>query len=162
MDQDFDLCGNPLVRTDTKLGRPEHEPTEENIIFIMVLLAGGMTQKEVADTLGLSVPTLRKHYLHLLKQRDRLFNRLRTKLRVAQIQQGLSGNASALNAALSMLDKINTENVQRKVESRGHTSSAQRQKLGKKEERQRQAEEIASGSGKFAPPQPPQLVVNNR
>ncbi len=81
MDRDFDLFGNPLVRTDTKLGRPEHEPTEENIIFIMVLLAGGMTQKEVADTLGLSVPTLRKHYLHLLKQRDRLFNRLRTKLR---------------------------------------------------------------------------------
>lgn len=159
MADDFDLFGNPLAVVDAKLGRPEHKPTEENIIFVMVLLASGQSNKEVASTLGLSVPTFRKHYLHLLKQRDLMLDRLRTKLRVQQIQQGLGGNAAALNAALNTLDKVRVERAQKKVESRGASKPEKQVKLGKKEQRLAVAQNVG---GKFAPPQPPKLVVDNK
>ena len=162
MPDDFDLFGNPIEPIDEKLGRPAHEPSEENIIFVMVLLASGATNKEGAATLGLSVPTFRKHYLHLMKRRDLMLDRLRTKLRVTQIKQGLAGNASALNAALGTLERVRVESVERKVKERGAAkagSAAKAAKVGKKEERRLAAEKV---SGKFAPPPAPKLVVDNR
>lgn len=158
MDQDFDIFGNPIEVADAKLGRPVHEVTEENIIFVMVLLAAGATNKEVADTLGVSIPTLRKHYLHLVKRRDLMLDRLRTKLRVTQIQQGLGGNASALNAALNMLERVRTEQADRRVKGREKTASPATARLGKKEEKRQAAARV---TGKFAPPSGPQLVVDN-
>ncbi len=159
MTQDFDLFGNPLNTADPKRGRPEHVPTEENIIFVMVLLASGQTNQEVAKTLGLSVPTFRKHYLHLIKQRDLMLDRLKTKLRVTQIQQGLLGNASALNAALATLDKVRAEDAERRVKGRERPKPEKAAKLGKKEEKQLAAQRV---SGKYAPPSAPKLVVDNR
>jgi len=160
MTQDFDLFGNPLLTVDAKRGRPEHEPSEENIIFVMVLLASGQTNQEVAKRLGLSVPTFRKHYLHLIKHRELMLDRLKTKLRVTQIQQGLSGNASALNAALSMLDKVGSEGADAKFKGREKPKQQEKtRKLGKKEERQLAAQKV---SGKFAPPSAPKLIVDNR
>ena len=156
---DFDLFGNPLLPADAVRGRPEHEPTEENIIFIMVLLASGMTNKEVAGTLGISVPTFRKHYLHLVKQRDLMLDRLRTKLRVQQLKIGLEGNASALNAALATLDKVGVERAERSLKGREKPKAEKDRKLGKKEERKRAAENVG---GKFATPAPPKLVVSNK
>lgn len=161
---DFDLFGNPISSKDEKRGRPEHEPTEENIIFVMVLLAAGSTNREVAKTLGLSVPTFRKHYLHLIKQRELLHDRLRTKLQVAQIKQGLGGNAAALNAALAQLEKVRVVKAERKVAERGSAHQQQKAaakppKLGKKEERRAAAEAV---DGKYAPPAPPKLVVDNK
>ncbi|MCV0381770.1 hypothetical protein [Nitratireductor sp.] len=159
MAQDFDLFGNPLVTTEKKLGRPEHEPDEEKIIFVMVLLASGATNREVAKTLGLSVPTFRKHYLHLIKHRDLLLDRLQTKLRVSQIRQGLSGNASALNAALGMLERVKAESADRTVKARGTEPAKKPEKLGKKEQQKMAAQNVG---GKYATPVPPKLVIDNR
>jgi len=159
MAMDFDLFGNPLITDDPKRGRPEHEPTEENIIFVMVLLAAGQTNKEVASQLGLSLPTFRKHYLHLIKNRDLMLERLRTKLRVEQIKLGISGNASALNAALTMLDKVSADAAEAKFKAREAPRQEKAKKLGKKEERRMAAQDV---SGKFAPPSGPKLIVDNR
>ncbi|AYD00016.1 hypothetical protein [Neorhizobium sp. NCHU2750] len=159
MPQDFDLFGNPLSHDDPKLGRPEHVPSEENIIFVMVLLAGGATNNEVAKTLGISVPTFRKHYLHLIKQRDLMMTRLTTKLRVSQIKQGIAGNASALNAALNTLDKVRAESAEARIKEREKAKPEKAKKLGKKEEKQLAAQNV---SGKFAPPSGPKLIVDNR
>ena len=159
MAMDFDLFGNPLEYEDPKRGRPEHDPTEENIIFVMVLLASGQTNKEVASQLGLSVPTFRKHYLHLISHRELMLDRLRTKLRVEQIKQGVRGNASALNAALSMLDKVAADAAEAKFRGRDKPKQEKAKKLGKKEERQIAAQQV---SGKFAPPSAPKLIVDNR
>lgn len=157
MDQDFDLFGNPYSVVGKDRGRPEHQPTEENIINIMVLLASGMTKKEVATTVGISVPTLNKYYFHLIKNRDVMLNRLRSKLRTAQIQQGLAGNAAALSGAIKMLDGLAAESVERKY--RGIAANAPApQKLGKKEKKTEDARNIG---GKFAPPAPPPRLVSS-
>lgn len=160
MADDFDLFGNPIETGRTEPGRPEHVPTQENIIFVMVLLAAGYQNKDIAETLGISQPTLRKHYFHLLKKRDVMHERLRTKLRVTQIQSAIAGNAAALNAALRTLDAVDVERSAKKIKARELPArAAPVQKLGKKEEQQLAAQNI---TGKFAPPTGPTLVVNNQ
>ncbi|MCO5071127.1 MAG: hypothetical protein M9944_07975 [Rhizobiaceae bacterium] len=159
MADDFDLFGNPYVTPSEKRGRPEHVPTEESIINIMVLLASGMTNREVAATVGISVPTLRKHYLHLTKKRDVLLNRLRSKLRTAQIKQGLAGNAAALSGALRMLDTVTAEAVNADLKSRAANQSEPRKGyVSKKEQRMESAQAIG---GKYAVPSAPRLVAAN-
>lgn len=158
MDTDFDLFGNPYEVALRKAGRPEHEPTEENIINIMVLLASGMTNREVAKTVGISVPTLRKHYLHLTKNRAVLLARLKARLRTAQIQQGLAGNAAALSASLRMLDTVSAERVARDLSDKAANQPVARGYVSKKDQRLESAQAIG---GKYAVPSAPRLVASN-
>ncbi|KQU79826.1 hypothetical protein ASD00_36065 [Ensifer sp. Root31] len=155
----FDLFGNPVETTERKAGRPEHEPTEEMIINIMVLLASGMSNKEVAKTVGLSVPTLRKHYLHLTRHRDVLLNRLRGRLRTAQIRQGLAGNAAALAYALRTLDTVAAESAAKHLQERAANQPTQRTGyVSKKDQRMDAARSVG---GKFAVPSGPRLAASN-
>jgi hypothetical protein len=42
--------------------RPPHEPTPKDRVTVKVMTAGGIDQAQVAGVLGISKPTLRKHY----------------------------------------------------------------------------------------------------
>ncbi|MBB3297883.1 MULTISPECIES: hypothetical protein [unclassified Rhizobium] len=159
MEQDLDLFGNPYERGRSE-GRPSHVPSEESIINVMVLVAAGQTNKEVAGTLGLDVKTLRKHYDHLLKQRNVMLARLRTKLRTAQIQQGLAGSAAALSGALKMLDAVSAEKASRELQSRAANKPAPKGYVSKKEQRLDNARAIGGG-GRYAVPVGPRLIANN-
>jgi predicted ArsR family transcriptional regulator len=158
MAQDLDLFGNPYDPAGRKQGRPEHQPSEENIITIMVLLASGMTNGEIAKTIGISVPTLRKHYLHLTRHREVMLGRLKGKLRTAQIREGLKGNAAALSGALKMLDAVSAENAHRDLQNRAANQPGRRGYVSKKEQRLDRARSIG---GKYAVPPAPRLVSNN-
>lgn len=160
MEQDLDLFGNPYDRGRSE-GRPSHVPSEESIINVMVLVAAGQTNKEVAGTLGLDVKTLRKHYDHLLKQRNIMLNRLRTKLRTAQIQQGLAGSAAALSGALKMLDAVSAEKVSRDLQSRAANKPAPSKGYVSKKEQRLDNARVISGGGRYAVPAGPRLIANN-
>ncbi|ANM12062.1 hypothetical protein [Rhizobium sp. N324] len=160
MADDLDLFGNPYHSAGRGQGRPEHVPTEENIINVMVLLASGMKNGEVAKIVGLSTPTLRKHYFHLLKQRDVMAARLKGRLRTAQIQQGLGGNAAALSGALKMLDAVTAEKVNRDMQSKAANKPVAKGYVSKKEQRLDNARAI-SGGGRYAVPAGPRLIANN-
>lgn len=155
--QHLDLFGNPYDPAGRKQGRPNHEPSTESTIDVMVLLASGQTNGEIAKTVGLDVKTLRKHYGHLLKQRQIMADRLRTKLRTAQIQQGLAGNAAALSAALRTLDSVAAERVSREMREKAANKPVKGY-VSKKEQRLENAKSIG---GKYALPIPPRLVANN-
>jgi transcriptional regulator with XRE-family HTH domain len=43
-------------------GRPAHEPTESSRKLVKVLSGVGLTQKQIADKLDISVPTLHEYY----------------------------------------------------------------------------------------------------
>ena len=47
-------------------GRPEFAPTDEDREKVRVLKAGGMTNEAIAEVIGVSEPTLRKHFSYEL------------------------------------------------------------------------------------------------
>lgn len=158
MDEYFDLFGNPYEPGGRRQGRPAHEPTEDSTISVMVLLAAGQSNKDIGKVVGVDVKTLRKHYHHLLKSRDVMLNRLRTKLRTAQIKHGLAGNAASLSAAIKSLSDIDAERVTRDLRGRAANAPPGRGYVSKKETKREAAKGVR---GLFAPPAPPRLVANN-
>jgi len=44
------------------MGRPEHKPTAATRRQVAAAAGGGMRQEDIANAIGISVPTLRKHY----------------------------------------------------------------------------------------------------
>ena len=61
----FDLLGDPILEGFGKRGRPPHIPTEKNRNKIMILLAQGWIDQRISSALGITVPTLRKHFFFI-------------------------------------------------------------------------------------------------
>lgn len=49
-------------KTKRPAHRPEHQPTDKDRLTVKVMVAGGIEQIHIAAVLGISKPTLRKHY----------------------------------------------------------------------------------------------------
>lgn len=127
-------------------GRPEYVPTDEEREKVRVLKAGGMSNEAVAEAIGISEPTLRKHFSSEI---DRATAKVRADLLMARYRSAMGGNVAAQN---KMIELVTAAGAQ---ESR----SPKAEKLGKKAERQKAAQSVA---GRFATPQPPKLVVSNK
>jgi DNA-binding NarL/FixJ family response regulator len=154
MTQDLDLFGNPYF---PPRGRPGHEPTEQSTIMVSLMVAASEPVKDIAATLGVDAKTLRKHYGHILREKAAMLKRLRTKLRAAQIQQGLGGNAAALSAAIKTLDSVAAERTERDLRSKAANAPAR----GYVSKKQTKRDEAAQVGGKFAPPPPPPRLVSS-
>ena len=61
-----DLFGAPVPHRRTLMGRPRHEPTRPMRRNVRTLREAGLTQLEIADWIGISVPTLWAHYFEEL------------------------------------------------------------------------------------------------
>jgi DNA-binding CsgD family transcriptional regulator len=131
-------------------GRPEFEPTDEEREKVRVLKAGAMSNEAIAEVIGISEPTLRKHFSSEL---DRATAKVRADLLMARYRSAMGGNVSAQN---KMIEQVAAVDAQAR---RSPEKAEKPVKLGKKEEQKNAAQAI---SGKFAPPEPPKLVVDNR
>lgn len=127
-------------------GRRKYAPTDDEREKVRVLKAGGMSNEAIAEAIGISEPTLRQHFLSEL---DRGTAKVRADLLMARYRSAMGGNVAAQN---KMIDQVAAQQAQQKV------SPVKEPKLGKKEERKAAAKAVG---GKFAPPAPPKLVVNN-
>jgi hypothetical protein len=47
-------------------GHPPHEPTQQSRMTVEIMVAGGIIYDDIAAYIGISLPTLRKHYAHEL------------------------------------------------------------------------------------------------
>lgn len=130
-------------------GRSEFAPTDEDREKVRVLKAGGMSNVGIADVIGISEPTLRKHFSSEL---DRATAKVRAELLMARYRSAMGGNVSAQNKMIEQVSAIDAQN------KRAPETPEKKPKLGKKEELRQAAENI---DGKFAPPVGPKLVVNN-
>ena len=130
-------------------GRSEFAPTDEDREKVRVLKAGGMSNVGIADVIGISEPTLRKHFSLEL---DRATAKVRAELLMARYRSAMGGNVSAQNKMIEQVAAIDAQN------KRAPEKTEKKPKLGKKEELRQAAENI---DGKFAPPVGPKLVVNN-
>lgn len=130
-------------------GRPPYEPTDEDREKVRVLKAGGMSNEAIAEVVGISEPTLRKHFSSDLEIGGA---KVAAEVLMARYRSALGGNVSAQN---KMLEQIGAATAAGKVKQR----EAKAPKLGKKQEQQQAAEKVG---GKFSVPLPPKLVVDNK
>ncbi|MDX0572163.1 hypothetical protein GOD68_18205 [Sinorhizobium medicae] len=106
-----------------------------------------MSLEAIAEAIGISEPTLRKHFSSEL---DRGSAKVRADLLMARYRSAMGGNVAAQN---KMIEQVGAAQAQEK------RAPAKAQKLGKKEEQKIAASNVG---GKFTPPQAPKLVVDNR
>lgn len=104
MARDFDLFGTPLPRNLGKVGRNEHVPTPENVSRIRQLLLAGWNTAKIAEEIGISRPTLRKHYLpDIEKGRVVAMSELRAKT-IARLDKAADGgNVAAMKELLRVV-----------------------------------------------------------
>jgi DNA-binding CsgD family transcriptional regulator len=126
-------------------GRKAFNPTDEEREKVRVLKAGGMSNEAIAEAIGISEPTLTKHFSSDLEIGAA---RVTGEMLMARYRSAMGGNVSAQN---KMLEQVGA------VRARDKRAPAA-PKLGKKEQQALAAKSIG---GKFAPPAPPKLVVSN-
>lgn len=129
-------------------GRKEFAPTDDEREKVRVLKAGGMSNEAIAEAIGVSEPTLRKHFPSEL---DRGTAKVRADLLMARYRSAMGGNVSAQT---KMLELVGASAAGAKIKEREKVAP----KVGKKEAQQQAAENV---DGKFAPPAGPKLVVSN-
>lgn len=151
---DKDLFGDPIVEPQEGRGRPEHRWTLENSNKVLLAFARGRTPKEAALAIGVSVPTLRKHYFAELKQRQAAHLRFEATQLCRLNEAAKAGNVAAEKELMKAMEKARLEHLGDRVASRGERAKAQ-PKLGKKEQRKEAAGRV---KGRFAPRPAPSLM----
>lgn len=135
MDQNFsgniDLFGEPIPANRLKRGRPAHVWTVENSNKINLLFATGHDIKQAAAALGISQPTLRKHYFFEVERFDAAQLRLKAKLLAGLAAEANAGNVAASKELFRQVDLGRLSNLAETVAHRPAKKAAP--KLGKKE-----------------------------
>ncbi|WP_353474797.1 hypothetical protein PVT71_14605 [Salipiger sp. H15] len=107
---EFDLLGDPINPKRGEPGRNEHLPTAENANKVRTLLLSGLSLARIADEMGISAPTLRKHYFQNGKinrslAREMALAEARAK-NLLQLQKAADGgNVSAMKEMRQILDR---------------------------------------------------------
>lgn len=103
------LFGWPVMPWKGRRGRPPHLPSPENVNRVKMLLAFGWSNERIANALNITQPTLRRHYLSVLKlrglARDALDAR-RAELLWAQVEKGNVGAMKAFDRMLEVNDRM--------------------------------------------------------
>ncbi len=104
----FDLLGHPVPANKGQKSRPEHAPTAENLEKIILLLGMKRSETDCAAAIGLSLPTMKKHYFsHPEVQRAKRHASLvlEGELLLRLNRQSEAGKTSATEKLLKRLDK---------------------------------------------------------
>jgi hypothetical protein len=132
-----------------KIGRPAYAPSPQDRETVEQMRFCGESESVIATVLTITIPTLRKHFREEL---DKGAANRRREVIGLLFETARKGNVSA----------------QKKLEEMGRIAGAaasvkarepKAPTLGKKEVQTLAAKAV---SGKFAPPEPPKLVINNR
>lgn len=147
-DEKFDLFGDPCRLPNGKRGRPAHRPSQHYENKIKMLLALGWSNERIANACNISVPTLRKHYFSVLKQRGGQRDRLDARRFEQAFEAAQSGNVGAMRLMDQMITKNDLMLQTRRFE--GEAPSDKQQKAappkGKKEQRQEEAKDAVAGN----------------
>lgn len=102
----FDLFGDPIIPRREGRGRPEHLWTRENSNKVLLAFARGLTVKQAAMVIGISVPTLRKVYFSEVAKRTSA----QLKMEMTQLSrlndQAEAGNVAAEKELARQLEKL--------------------------------------------------------
>ncbi|WP_347311376.1 hypothetical protein [Defluviimonas sp. SAOS-178_SWC] len=143
-----DLFGDLVTLPSGRRGRPAHCWTKSNADKVILGLAMGYSDPEIASGMGISLPTLKKYYFSELKRRD--MQRTRFELWRAKV---LADEANAGNVgALKELGKVVEKRDRHLAEQRLRSEPSQRDEpVGKKEAARRAAAEQADADPDLTP-----------
>ncbi len=153
---EVDLFGDPCLPPREGRGRPAHVPTRATRNRVLLCFVRGLTVKDAAVSIGISVPTLREHYSSELHQRKTA--RLKMEMRGLEllVEQAEAGSVAANKELDKRIEKLRLRD-QHEVRAPAPKAKARSKPVGKKEEQKIAA---AGVTGRFEPRLPPSQLVN--
>ncbi|WP_370179916.1 hypothetical protein [Alteriqipengyuania sp.] len=143
-----DLFGDPVIVRDAKRGRPEHVRTDEKAKRVSMLFAVGRSVKEVAAAMGITQPTLRKHYFSEVQQREAMLDKVEAAQLAKLWEQSEGGSTSATKALLDRCDDArNARRAAEVIKDRREPKT----KVPPKGVKAQRFEQAAKVEGMFAP-----------
>ncbi|WP_299647973.1 hypothetical protein [uncultured Jannaschia sp.] len=133
-----DLFGDVTTLPSGRRGRPSHRWSQSNANRVIMGLAMGYTNVEIAAGLGISLPTLRRYYFSELKRREMQRTRFELWRAETLAVQAASGNVGAMKE-LGNLMKRRDEHLA-DAGFRADVDPTPPPKLGKKEQDRQNAE----------------------
>jgi hypothetical protein len=114
--REFDLFGEPLPLNRGKPGRNDHVPTAENANKIRLLLVAKWTLPRIAEEIGISVPTLRKHYfasgkINVAHAREMAAAEVKGRTLLQLSAAADAGNVSAMKELRSIADQAEIDRL---------------------------------------------------
>ncbi|NIJ37907.1 hypothetical protein FHR22_002610 [Sphingopyxis panaciterrae] len=152
-----DLFGNPVLFAKPRgRGRPQHVPTIENHNRILLLAATGRSEEECAAAIGVSPPTLRKHYFSAVQSFDRAKLVLQGERLSLLAAEGAKGNVAAIKELGKEIERGELRALGERVKDRGKSEQLTKAK-GLKEQRKEAAQGV---KGLFEPRKPPSSLAH--
>ena len=151
----LDLFGDPVLPRSDGPGRPEHVWTVENSNKVLLAFARGLSVKQAATAIGVSVPTLRKHYFAEVAKREAAALRFEM-VQLARLNDGAKAGSVAAEKELGRrLEKAKLDQLSDAVSR--HARPPRPEAIGKKEQAQQDAEGL---TGRYETPAAPPGLLN--
>ncbi len=134
MTEIFDLFGNPYVEKPSKRGRPPHEVTLKTRNRVSMLVALGWANPRICAALGVTLPTLHKHYFYELRQREVARDRLDMRRLELAWELAEGGNVGAFKEFGKLVERNDRMEAEREMGSKpkGDDKAGAPEKVGKK------------------------------
>lgn len=147
-----DLFGDPVVQPREGRGRPEHLWSLENSNKVLLAFARGLTVKDAAVAIGISVPTLRKVYFSEVAKRQAA--RLRMEMtQLARLNaEAAAGNVTAEKELMKQMERLRLRDQSEELAPRPTHKAKKDRPLGKKERLKIEAERVSELYETLPPP----------
>jgi hypothetical protein len=146
-----DLFGCPIILREALRGRPPHVRTDEIAKRVSMLFVLGRSVADVAAAIGVTQPTLRKHYFSEVQQRTAMLDRLEADQMAKLFDQSAAGSTSATKALLDRCDDARSARLAGSV-IKDRSQPERTVPKGKKEQQRDAAGQI---EGLYAPREAP-------
>ena len=148
MSENLDLFGHVIPDWKGKRGRPPYEPTESDRNKIKLLLALGWSIERMANGIGVSPATVKRHFRAELKVRGAMRDRLEARRFELAMEMANAGNVAALKELGKMIERSDMMLIDDRLRQAQDkvAPAAKEEKLGKKEAQREAARTAGEGS----------------
>ena len=152
-ERERDLFGNPVRARKGQRGRPPLEITPEDRDMVEAALVRGWSNERIARAVGVSVPSLKRHFRAALQRRDQARERMELAAFATLAREAIEGRSmSAMKQLREVLARDAMTRKQAEFERQQQEAAARgigtEGKLGKKEAAHRAAiEAMEDGDG---------------
>lgn len=105
----LDLFGNPVRASKGRRGRPALEISDEDRDAVEAALVKGYSNQRISEVLGISLPSLKRHFRSSLQNRDNARERLKLALMASMARAAIEDRKPA--AATKLLEMMRQDEL---------------------------------------------------